>query len=144
MERRNPDPGSGPIDRRTVPPARSAAEVAEEVARFVPDAVLLVGRLLTHPAVPMRAKVIMGAAIGYVIAPIDLIPDRIPVLGYVDDVIVAAAAADVLITSVDDDVVEAVWQGSEDGLDLLRASTAWSADLLRGALSGRIGSVPVQ
>ena len=144
MDRRNPDPGSGPIDRRIVPPPRSAVEVAEEAARFVPDAVLLVGRLLSHPGVPMRAKVIMGAAIGYVIAPIDLIPDRIPVLGYVDDVLLAAAAAAVLISSVDDDVVEEAWQGSEDGLDMLRASTTWSAELVRAAITGRLGSLPVQ
>jgi uncharacterized membrane protein YkvA (DUF1232 family) len=40
------------------------------------------------PRVPWYAKVFMAAVIGYAISPIDLIPDFIPVLGYLDDLII--------------------------------------------------------
>jgi uncharacterized membrane protein YkvA (DUF1232 family) len=43
------------------------------------------------PRVPWYAKVFMAAIIGYALSPIDLIPDFIPVLGYLDDLIIVPA-----------------------------------------------------
>lgn len=40
------------------------------------------------PRVPWHAKLVAGAVVGYALSPIDLIPDFIPVLGYLDDVII--------------------------------------------------------
>lgn len=40
-----------------------------------------------HPQVPWYAKVFAACVVGYLISPIDLIPDFIPVLGYLDDLI---------------------------------------------------------
>lgn len=44
-----------------------------------------------HPEVPWYAKVFTALIIGYAISPIDLIPDFIPVLGYLDDLILIPA-----------------------------------------------------
>ncbi|MDF2840203.1 MAG: hypothetical protein K0Q99_975 [Clostridia bacterium] len=44
-----------------------------------------------HPDVPWYAKVFIAIIIGYAISPIDLIPDFIPVLGYLDDLILIPA-----------------------------------------------------
>lgn len=41
----------------------------------------------SHPATPWYAKALGGFVVAYALSPIDLIPDFIPVLGYVDDVI---------------------------------------------------------
>jgi uncharacterized membrane protein YkvA (DUF1232 family) len=41
----------------------------------------------SHPATPWYAKAMGGFVLAYALSPIDLIPDFIPVLGYVDDVI---------------------------------------------------------
>ena len=56
-------------------------------------AILLRGELLTlwfsrsHPDTPMLAKIIAIVVVAYAFSPIDLIPDFIPILGYVDDLI---------------------------------------------------------
>ena len=49
-----------------------------EVYRFV----------LKHPKTPWPAKLFLGLAIGYLLMPFDLIPDFIPILGQLDDVII--------------------------------------------------------
>jgi uncharacterized membrane protein YkvA (DUF1232 family) len=44
--------------------------------------------VLKHPETPWVAKLFLGLAIGYLLLPFDLIPDFIPVLGQLDDVVV--------------------------------------------------------
>jgi len=46
-----------------------------------------------HPATPWYAKIFAGLVVGYAFSPIDLIPDFIPVLGYLDDLILVPYAA---------------------------------------------------
>ena len=43
---------------------------------------------MKHPDTPLFAKVIAGVAVVYALSPVDLIPDFIPVLGYLDDVLI--------------------------------------------------------
>jgi len=50
------------------------------------------GFALADPATPAWAKAIIGAAIAYVLCPLDAIPDCIPVLGWTDDLAVLGAA----------------------------------------------------
>ena len=40
-----------------------------------------------HPATPWHARLVIAAVVAYAFSPIDLIPDFVPVLGYLDDLI---------------------------------------------------------
>lgn len=53
---------------------------------------------------PILAKVIAGITIGYALSPIDLIPDFIPVLGYLDDLIILPALVAVTIKLIPHDI----------------------------------------
>ncbi|MEI7917015.1 MAG: YkvA family protein [Methylophilaceae bacterium] len=44
--------------------------------------------VLRHPKTPVLAKIFLGLAIAYVLMPFDLIPDFIPVIGQLDDLVI--------------------------------------------------------
>ncbi len=58
------------------------------------------------PRVPWYAKAFMAAIIGYALSPIDLIPDFIPVLGYLDDLIIIPAGIFLALKMIPQGVIE--------------------------------------
>jgi len=58
------------------------------------------------PRVPWYAKAFIAAIVGYVLCLLDLIPDFIPVLGYVDDIILIPAGITLAIKMIPQDVLE--------------------------------------
>lgn len=59
-----------------------------------------------HPRTPWYAKVLAALILGYVLSPIDLIPDFIPVIGYLDDLIIVPAGITLLIKMIPRDILE--------------------------------------
>lgn len=109
---------------------RTWQDLVREVALMLPNLVKLLTRLLRDPRVPMRRKAIAGIAVGYVVSPIDVIPDFIPVAGQVDDVLIIAYAIRHLIEGADFDVVTEHWDGEPESLELIDAVIAWGSDLV--------------
>ncbi|MGY1808291.1 YkvA family protein [Blastococcus sp. SYSU D00669] len=85
---------------------------AKELARFLPDCVTTVRRLRAHPAVPRRARLAVGFAGLWVLSPIDLIPEFLPVIGPLDDVVVVALALRYAARQVPREVVLEAWPGN--------------------------------
>ena len=54
-------------------------------------------RLLRDPRVPIAAKVIFGAAVVYMLSPLDIAPDWLPVLGQADDLVVLLAGVNLFL-----------------------------------------------
>jgi uncharacterized membrane protein YkvA (DUF1232 family) len=94
---------------------------AKELAAFIPDCAVLVRRLLADSRVPRRAKLMLISLFVYIASPIDLIPDFIPVVGQLDDAILAAAVLAYVVRTAGRDVVEELWTGSERGLRIVLA-----------------------
>jgi len=61
---------------------------------LLPNLAVLLGRLLRDPGVPGTAQVALGAIAAYLASPVDLIPDFMPFVGYLDDVILVALILD--------------------------------------------------
>ena len=65
---------------------------ARALAGFIPDCIVLFHRLLRDPRVPRWRKVALALVLAYLVMPIDLVPDFIPVAGQLDDAILVALA----------------------------------------------------
>jgi len=69
-------------------PGESMLETLRTIAKRVKSEAGYYRLLLGHPDTPRSAKLMLGAALAYALSPVDLIPDFIPVLGQLDDLIV--------------------------------------------------------
>ena len=99
---------------RTLPPG-----AAKDLARFLPDCVTTLRRLRRHPDVPTRAKVVVAFAALWVLSPIDLIPEFLPVIGPLDDAVVVALALRYALRQVPRATVLEAWPGKPDVIDRL-------------------------
>jgi uncharacterized membrane protein YkvA (DUF1232 family) len=81
-----------------------------------------------NPRVPWYAKVLMALIIGYAICPIDLIPDFIPVLGQLDDLIVVSAGIALVIKMIPKNVMEECRQKARD--EPINTRTKWVVALI--------------
>ena len=95
---------------------------ARTLARFLPDCLVLCRRLLADPRVPRGRKITLAALVAYLASPIDLVPDFIPVLGHLDDALVAALVLRRLLRAGGGtELVRELWPGPESSLRVVLA-----------------------
>jgi uncharacterized membrane protein YkvA (DUF1232 family) len=85
--------------------------------RVLPQLGRLMVRLVADPVLPRRAKIALAAAALYLMSPIDLIPDFIPFLGYLDDLLLGAVIVDGILNYVDRGLLLRYWPGTPDSLE---------------------------
>ena len=99
---------------------RPSRELAVPALRLVPSVVRLVRSLISDPATPRSAKVALVGLLAYLISPIDLIPDFLPGIGSLDDLIVVAIVLKWTGRRVGLERLRANWPGDEAGFATLR------------------------
>jgi uncharacterized membrane protein YkvA (DUF1232 family) len=102
---------------RRLPPG-----LLRDLAGFVPDCVTTIRRLRGDPRVPRRAKVVVVLAGLWLLSPIDLLPEFLPVIGPLDDVVVVALALRYAARQVPREVLAAAWPGEPRLLERLLGS----------------------
>jgi uncharacterized membrane protein YkvA (DUF1232 family) len=85
----------------------------------VPDILRLVRDLLTDSGAPLGVRLALGGLLVWLLSPIDLIPEFVPVLGPLDDVIVAVLVLRYVQRRLGTDDLRRRWRGSEAGFDVL-------------------------
>jgi uncharacterized membrane protein YkvA (DUF1232 family) len=90
-----------------------------DLVRIVPDVLRLASGLLRDRACPLGARLAVGVLLLWLINPIDLIPEFIPVLGPLDDVVVAVLVLRYVRRRLGTDEFRRRWPGTQDGHALL-------------------------
>ena len=88
-----------------------------EAARSVPATLQLIYRLLRDQRVDQRKRAAVVAALAYAALPFDFIPDRLPIIGRVDDIMIGAIALQALIDDAGETIVRQHWEGSDRSLE---------------------------
>jgi uncharacterized membrane protein YkvA (DUF1232 family) len=90
---------------------------AKELVTLVPNLLRLFRGLMKDPRVPRRAKVLLALGAVWLASPIDLLPEFLPVIGPLDDAVVAALVLRYLANHTGRGVIEDHWQGNPQTLE---------------------------
>ena len=102
---------------------------AKALSTFLPDCLVLLRRLLGDERVGRGRKLVLVGLVGYLLMPIDLVPDFIPIVGVLDDAIVAAMALRLALRSGGPELLREHWPGPEESLVMvMRAAYGRSPD----------------
>jgi uncharacterized membrane protein YkvA (DUF1232 family) len=119
-------PGGSIRPDEVIPPQSGGSiqvrQMAKDAALMLPNLVKLLSRLVKDPRVPRRSKLVLLAAVGYVISPIDILPEMIPVAGILDDLFLVAFALNHLIERAGEELVVEHWDGPQDILEMVRSA----------------------
>lgn len=88
--------------------------------RLLPDLVRLLKRLASDSELPRGVRIRLLLLVVYLVSPIDLVPDFIPVIGYADDAIIVAFALRSVVRHAGADALARDWPGSVEGLRIVQ------------------------
>jgi uncharacterized membrane protein YkvA (DUF1232 family) len=99
--------------------ARPGDASAREGIRLLPNILRLVRRIAADRSLPRGVRVRLWLLLGYLAFPIDVVPDVIPGVGYVDDLVIVAAVLRSVVRRAGPDAVRRHWPGTDAGLSAL-------------------------
>jgi uncharacterized membrane protein YkvA (DUF1232 family) len=112
----------------------------KDLLLLLPRLLRMIVSLMRDREVPVATKVLLGAVAVYLASPIDLLPDFIPILGYLDDLVLAAVVVDGIVNLVDRPLLLKYWPGSAASLDttaaVARRLAAWVPSRVKARIFG--------
>ncbi len=124
----------------TLPGGETMMETLREAVRSVPATLQLVYRLLRDERVDERKRVAVVAALAYAALPFDFIPDRFPIIGRVDDLVIGATTLQALIDDAGETIVREHWEASEKSLEALLGLVSTVSSFMPKPLRRLIGA----
>jgi uncharacterized membrane protein YkvA (DUF1232 family) len=92
-----------------------------EAVRLVPDVLRLVRSLVADGSVPLLVRFWLVVLVVWLVSPIDLIPEFVPVIGPLDDIVVAVLVLRYVRRRLGEDELHRRWPGTDDGYALLQS-----------------------
>lgn len=90
-----------------------------EILGVVPDVLRLLRSVIADGSAPLDVRLVLVGLLAWILSPIDLIPEFIPILGPLDDVVVAVVAMRYVRRRIGVDELRRRWAGADDGFALL-------------------------
>jgi uncharacterized membrane protein YkvA (DUF1232 family) len=98
---------------------RPTRDLAMPALRALPDLIRLARRLLADPRTPMRHKVALAFLLVWLVSPIDLIPEFVPGIGPLDDIVAAAVILGWIGRQTGTGRLRELWPGDADGFSIV-------------------------
>jgi uncharacterized membrane protein YkvA (DUF1232 family) len=98
---------------------RPPLDLVLPVLPLVPEVVRLARSARADPATPRRSRIALGALLLYLLSPIDLLPDLLPGIGTVDDLVVAGVILRRVAPRIGTAALRSHWQGTDAGYEHL-------------------------
>jgi uncharacterized membrane protein YkvA (DUF1232 family) len=98
---------------------RPTRDLAMPALRALPDLIRLARRLLADPRTPMRHKVALAFLLVWLVSPIDLIPEFVPGIGPLDDIVAAAVILGWIGRQTGTARLRELWPGDADGFSVV-------------------------
>lgn len=111
---------------------------AKQALMLIPNFVKLLYRLVADPRVQLREKALLLGTVAYVLSPLDFLPDAIPFLGQIDDLLLVALILQRFMNSVERGVLLEHWSGSADLLSTIDKILAFTRYLLPEGVYNKI------
>ena len=108
--------------------AAGRREDARALAGFIPDCLVMVGRLARDARISRPRRAVLFAVLAYLAMPIDLIPDFLPGAGQLDDAVLLALALRVLVRGAGAEVVREAWPGPDASLRLILRAAGFESN----------------
>jgi uncharacterized membrane protein YkvA (DUF1232 family) len=112
----------------------------KEAALTVPHLASLAANLMADRRVPAQAKATLAGVAAYLAMPFDLIPDFIPILGYLDDLVLVILVFDGVVNQIDDAIVAEYWKGDPATFQRLKAMSRRAARFIPGWIKRKLFS----
>jgi uncharacterized membrane protein YkvA (DUF1232 family) len=110
----------------------------KELLLFLPRLTRMLVSLAADRDVPRSAKIVLAAVALYLASPLDILPDFIPLIGYLDDLLLAAVVVDGVLNFIDRPLVLRYWPGSVASLERVAAVARRLARWVPGRIKARI------
>jgi uncharacterized membrane protein YkvA (DUF1232 family) len=91
-----------------------------EALRLLPDVIRLVRRLAGDESLPRGVRWRLWLLLAYLVTPIDLVPDFVPVIGFADDAVVVAVVLRSVVRAAGPEALARHWPGTPDGLAVVQ------------------------
>ena len=117
---------------------RTGVSLWKEAVLTVPHLAALVVGLMADRRVPAQAKATLAGVVAYLAMPFDLIPDFIPVLGYLDDLVLVILVFDGVVNQIDEAIVAEYWKRDPATLQRLKAMSRRAARFIPGWIKRKL------
>lgn len=101
---------------------------AMDVVRLLPDVLRMAARLARDPVTPRSSRIALAGLAVWIASPIDLIPEFLPVIGPLDDIVVAAIVLRWVGRRIGVGALRAHWPGTPEGFALVLRLLGRSTD----------------
>ncbi len=98
---------------------RPSRHLAGAAVRLLPDTLRMLRALVADPATPRGERWLLIGLVAWLASPIDLLPEFLPGVGPLDDIVVAAVVLRRVSRSLGRDYLRAHWPGDDDGFGLI-------------------------